>query len=427
MDSYTVLIVEAVKPSIIGAVERLRAEHPELGEPRLVLLTSRPKKYREYEARGVAVVPCDYKPNTVRQIVAGLPAQPKAVICRGELYIQYLRKIVVYLPPGVLVSSEKSLEIATNKRLMREAFEKHCPQNTPRHVQVQKADEVERVAAVLHFPVIVKPASLASSLMIQKCDNAVELEESLKGVFAELQNVYAHEGRSEPPEVIVEEYLEGDFYSLDSYVLRPGMVYHTPLVNYVPAKQLGIDDFFLYKRTTPVDLPPEAVRGAEQASENAIAAVGLQYSSVHVELVRTGDGSWKIIEIGPRIGRFRNVMYREAFGIDHSYNDVLVHCGLAPDILPLHRRFCAAYSVYPTEEGVLKEVIGKDEVKTNIAHVAYEKYLGVPGGRVHYARNGGHALYELLFSSNNLAEFEAECAWFEANVRAVTDTEDQKK
>ncbi len=424
MQQYTILVVEAVKSSLIQAVSRLHTERPELGTPHIVLLTTTPEKYRHYEQQGVSIVACDFEPATIQKLLADVTNPIKGVICRGDMYVQYLRKVVPYLPTDVPASSEASLEIATNKRLMREAFQEHCPQNTPRHVQVKNEHEAEQVTDSFTFPVIVKPTSLASSLMIQKCDDAKQLTETLRRVFADLEAIYAHEGRTEPPEVIVEEYLEGDFYSVDSYVVKPGEVYHTPLVYYVPAKQLGIDDFFLYKRTTPVELPPEEVKAAETATQNAIAAAGLQYTSVHTELVRTHDGSWKIIEIGPRLGRFRNTMYREAFAIDHSYNDVLARCGFTPDPTPKQHSYCAAYSIYPEQEGTFVAIRGVDEVQSHVAHVVYSADMSVPGAVARYARNGGHALYEVVFVNDTAAGFRADCEWFEATVKAVIKPEE---
>lgn len=420
---YTILVVEAMKNSLLNAAQKLRREHPELGTPLVVLITTNPEAFEKYRQKGVRVIACDYGSGSIETALAQIDVPVKAVICRGDMYVQYLRRLVPHLPPDVKVSSEQALEIATNKRLMRQVFTEQYPEITPQFIRINPAEtaRVIELTAGLNYPVIVKPASLASSLMIQKCDDAVRLEQTLIEVFERLQSVYEHEKRSETPEVIVEEYLEGSLYSVDSYVLAPGQVFHTPLVSYVAAKQLGIDDFFLYKRITPEDLPEQEVEDAKRAAEKAITAAGLQYSTVHVELIRTADG-WKIIEIGPRVGRFRNIMYREAYGIDHGYNDILVHLGLEPELdqkQPIS--YCAAYSIYPEREGTLRDITGVTVLREHISSVIYESYAATVGQTAHYAKNGGHALYEVIFANDSQDSFETESTWFEAHVRAVVD------
>jgi D-alanine-D-alanine ligase-like ATP-grasp enzyme len=407
-----------MKPSLVQSARKLGREHPELGTPKLALLTNRPKAYRKFEAQGVSVLECDFTPKQIKRQLAEV-GSIKAVTCRGDMYVQYLRQVVPYLPADVPVSSAKSLEIATNKRLMREAFTKACPEYTPKHLQINSVDDCEKATKQLMSPVIVKPASLASSLMIQHCYDAAELRAVVTKALKQLAKVYQKEQRNEEPELIVEEYLEGDFYSIDSYVLRPGQVWHTPPIWYMPAKQLGIDDFYLYKRSLPTRLSAEETRQAEAAAEAAIAAAGLQYTSVHVELVLTRTDGWKIIEIGSRLGRFRNIMYREACGIDHSYNDLLIHVGLEPELAIKDRpAYCAAYSIYPERNGVLKEVTSLARLQKKTKSVIYFVDKSRPGARVYPAKNGGHALCEVIFANSSKTSFDADCAWFEKHVTA---------
>jgi glutathione synthase/RimK-type ligase-like ATP-grasp enzyme len=416
--TYTVLAVGAMKRSLVESVRKLEREHPELGTPELAILTNRPEAYRKFEAQGVKVLECDFTPKQIKRQLAEVE-NIKAVICRGDMYVQYLRQVVPLLPAGVPVSSAKSLRTSTNKRLMREAFARACPQYTPKHLQISSVDDCARAARHLTFPVIVKPASLASSLMIQQCYDAAELRTVATKALKQLAKVYQKEQRSEEPELIVEEFLEGDFYSIDSYVLRPGQVWHTPPVWYVPAKQLGIDDFYLYKRIMPTALSAEETGQAQTVAEAAIAAAGLQYTSVHVELVLTRSDGWKIIEIGPRLGRFRNIMYRESCGIDHSYNDLRVHVGLEPELAPKSRpEYCAAYSIYPERAGVLKEVTGLAQLRKKTKSVVYFVDKSQPGARVYPAKSGGHSLCEVIFASSSKATFDADCAWFEKHVAA---------
>ena len=419
---YTIVVIEALKSSLLRTVAKLTEQHADLGKPQLVLLTSKPEQYYQYDNR-LTVIATDYSDESLKQALGTIKGDIKAVICRGDKYVQYLRRVVPHLPGDVLVSNEISLERATNKRLMRQAFAENAPDITPGYSRVKDASEttIQAVVSSLHFPVIIKPASLASSLLIQKCTTQDELTKALRGTFAQLEDIYQKEGRSEYPEIIVEEFMEGDFYSIDSYVSESGAVTHCPPVFYLPANKLGIDDFFLYKRNVPTALSEKDVQEASQAAEKAIAAVGLTYSSVHTELVKT-TGGWKIIELGPRLGRFRNIMYRQAYEIDHGYNDVLVHLGIATQVTTELKKHCAAYSIYPTQEGVLEAIVGIEEAR-GLEGVCYYTVMAQPGDYVYHAKNGGHALSEVIIAHQDKAVFENSCAWFEKNVKAVVKGE----
>lgn len=419
--TYTILVIEAYKDSLLKAVRRLRAEHGELGTPRLVLLTSDPGKYEKYSE--VTVIGTDYSQQSLTDIFASFTEEVKGVICRGDKYIQYLRQVVPYLPAGVLVSSEESLRISTSKRLMRQAFLEHFPEITPGFVKVNDAnqDTLAMLGEKLAFPVIIKPTSLASSLLIQRCNGQEELERGLTNAFSQITVIYDREGRHEEPEIIVEEFMEGDFYSIDSYVQEKGQIVHCPPIPYIPANQLGIDDFFLYKRFAPAQLSAEEVEAAERAAEKALLATGLAHTSAHIELVRTGQG-WKIIELGPRIGRFRNIMYRQAYGFDHGYNDLLVHVGVTPEVSTSLIKQCAAYSIYPSTEGTLVRIEGAESAR-QLQSVCYFQLHAQEGSYVKHAKNGGHALCEVILANSDEAVFGRDVKWFEENVFAVVADE----
>jgi biotin carboxylase len=368
------------------------------------------------------MVACDF---SSKQVItdALTPFLPtlRGVICRGDHHIQYLRQVIPVLPPGVPVADERSLAAATNKQLMRAAFTRHSPEITPAFMQVHDASEatIQRIEAHMAYPVIVKPTQLASSLLIQSCYSHSELETVLRNIFNHIRSVYEKEDSRGQPEVIVEEYMEGDFYSIDAYVGETGDVYYCPPVGYVSAKQIGIDDFFLYKRFLPAALAGADVQAANEVVYKAVKGVGLTHSTVHAELVRTKNG-WRIIEIGPRIGRFRHTMYSQGYGIDHSLNDMKLHVGIAPDISTDFKRYCSAYSVYPEREGVLQRLAGWQELVQQ-REVVWSSLKAVPGDPCTFAKHGGHALAEFVIATDDKQRFQALTAWAERTVHAVVE------
>jgi biotin carboxylase len=423
MPKKYLLVVNHIVGSVVSAVEQMRADKA-YADLQILVITDMPdfeKKYSRY-LNDLEVIHCDYEsPKDLAEKLSPYYESICGVVCRGDKYIQYLRKLAQVLPPSVLVATPKALEASTNKYAMRHAFKQNAPDISPKFIEV--ADDtkksIEMIESELSYPVIVKPANLFSSLLIQSCQSRSELEKALKDVFRQIKDVYKASGIKDKPQVIVEDYLEGDFYSIDAYVMNAGQVYFCPPVGYVPASQVGIDDFFLYKRFIPTDLTAGQIEAANQAVKKSLMAVGLTHSSAHVELIFNGK-DWKIIEIGPRLGRFRHLMYQQAYAIDHSLNDLKIHLGIPPEIPKTLLRHCNAYSIYPREEGRLKSIAGIDKLHSD-PMVKWQKSYSKPGDKCLFAKHGGHALAEFIIASDERKEFKKLTDYIETKIFAIID------
>lgn len=419
---YLLVVNHASKYGLDG-INDVR-KNPAFADLRILVLTNRPQKFTflANESYPSEVIECNFESD--EEIIEALRPYKdhiRAATCRGDEHIQYFQKVIPHLPLNVLTPTTDALDAATNKRLMREAFLRHHPEITPQfvHVHDDSRATIEAVEAKLEYPVIVKPANLASSLLIQACHSRSELETALRNVFAVIDDTYKRHGRSHAPQVIVEEYLEGDFYSVDAYALGRGDYYYCPIVGYIPAKQIGIDDFFLYKRSVPTKLTEDQTAAANEAVAKAMAATGLTYSSAHVELVLTKNG-WKIIELGPRLGRFRHRMYEQAYGINHSCNDLLIRLNQQPQIPHKLLQHCAAYSIYPDKEGSLKEIRGLAKLEGNPA-IKFLRVFAQPGDKCTHAKNGGGALAEFVIADADLQAYKELVGFIEDHVEAVVE------
>ncbi len=415
MSAKTLLVIQKVTPSIEQSV-RLLQTNPDFHNLQIACITNNPPTNSVIP---YTILYCDFASDeeiaaALKPMLAGIVG----VVCRGDGNIQYLRKIIKHLPPHVLVASETSLEVTTNKRLMRQIFQDKCPELTPAYVQVTDASDaaVRLVEEAVGYPVIVKPANLMSSMLIQSCDSRMELQQVLQGIFNQIRDIYMREGRQDSPQVIVEEYLVGDFYSIDTYVQRFGEVEYCPIVGYVSAKQLGIDDFFLYKRFIPTTLSKKDETMAYEVSKRVNKAVGLTHSSAHIELILTEKG-WKVIEIGPRIGRFRNRMYKLSYGLDHSLNDIRIHLGLLPDIPRQLLALTSCYSIYPYQEGELISLDGFEEAKSLPAVTHIDRYIR-DGSICKQAKHGGKALADITISTSDPRQYEEAVQFIESRVFA---------
>lgn len=417
------LVVNHIVRGVFQSVDTIK-KLPGYEDLQVLLITKNrdlATKYRTYiEPR--FVIDCDFENDEdIKEALQPYVDNIVGVICRGDKHIQYLRKVVPFLPKEVLAATPNALKAATDKRLMRETFIKKYPEITPKFIEVHGSSKavIDQIELKLGYPVIIKPANLFSSLLIHSCSNRAELEAGLEETFAQLDGVYSREDINGTPSILVEEFLEGDFYSTDVFVLQGGNLFYTPLVGYIPAKQLGIDDFFLYKRFIPTDLSLQDIDAAFMVTGKALEAVALEYSAAHVELIKTAKG-WKIIELGPRLGRFRNIMYKRAYGIDLSLNDLKIHLGFEPEIKDRLIKFCAAYSIYPLREGKLKSIKNLEYLADNEA-VAYMNVNAKPGQYCYFAKNGGHALAEFIVTTSDKAQYQKMTGYIENNIYAEID------
>lgn len=383
-----------------------------------------PGKYiGEIEGTGrVKVINVNYADySDIQSKLSPILSQVVGIVCRGDKNIQYLRELIPILPPWVRCASVASLQNATNKQLMRKAFDRISPDISPRNLSVNNysTSAINRIEKTIGYPVIVKPTDLASSLLVQSCYSRVQLDATVKEFFEIAPKVYKREGRLDRPHMIAEEYLEGDFYSIDAYVLDNDKMFFCPPVAYTPAKKLGVDDFFIYKRSIEPGLSHAEITRANIAAKEALLAIGLQNSSAHIELVRTTRG-WKIIELGPRLGRFRHHMYSISYGINHALNDIKVHLGIIPSVPKRLLNYSAGYCIYPLKEGKLKRIAGLDWVLSS-PNIVDIKVFTKPGMYVKFAKHGGHGLAEFLMYSPNKQEYQRLTKKIEETVRADID------
>lgn len=344
------------------------------------------------------------------------------VISRSEASVQYLARLSdICQDWGLALPSSKSLAIAADKKLMRQAFLEGCPELTPRFLEITQINNtvLRDIKEQLGYPIIIKPANLASSLLIQRCNTPEELTRALTKTLQEIGDMYGKSGRHETPVVIVEQMLEGVLYSVDAYISQSGDIWYCPPVSYVTGHAIGVDDFFLYRRNTPAHLPlgSDDWLSCRRAIRQGIRAMGLQTTTVHVELCLTKEG-WKIIEIGARPGRYRIEMYRYAYGIGHSDNDVRIRLGLEPVVGNDTLAHCASYSVYPLAEGVLEEVSGFDGLR-DLQSLVYLRRIVADGAIVRYAKNGGRAIAEAILAHKDPLQFQRDAEWFEKNIKAI--------
>lgn len=363
------------------------------------------------------VITCDLSSaQAIQSALAPYKHRLLAVTCRGERNIPILKAVIPHVP-YLNTPTEASLDWTTDKIKMRQLLRGYDKAISPKFLVAHDAspETLERIERVIGFPLIIKPAGLASSLLISLCYHREELEQNLKNTVSKIDQVYKKKkGRGEP-KILVEEFMEGSMYSIDSYVNQRGIVYHAPLVHVKTGRSVGYDDFFGYMRMTPVRLKQHKVDAARRAAESAIEALNLRSTTCHIELMKTEDG-WKIIEVGARIGGFRQAMYKLSYGIDHQLNDILTRIPKKPILPKRIRGYTAVLQFYPRTKGRLEMLEGINKVRKleSFNHITIKKKIG---DMCDFASNGDDPVFDIILCNRDRSRLLADIRRLEQAIK----------
>lgn len=395
-----------------GAVESIRTYERETGQKYRIMLIwdkNAPVKKTSEDYPSIDIfLSIDFTTSaSIAEALAPYQSELRAITCRAESYMSRFVSIIPHVP-YLRTPSTESLKWATDKLEMRRRFKLLAPAFSPRYAVVKENTKRERTRIIekIKFPMIVKPTNLAQSLLVTVCYHEDELKQAIAVLRKRIIKTYAENGRIEEPRIIVEEFMEGDMYSVDAYVNSRGVVYFCPMVRVLTGHNIGHEDFFNYLHLTPTGLKERSVERAHKAAEAGIHALGLRNTTAHVELMKVDD-EWKLIEIGPRVGGYRDKLHRLSCDIDHSLNDILIRLPKKPVIPKKCKGFAAAMKWYPKEEGRLTRLKGIKKVQElkSFVDITLEKKLG---DRCRFAKNGGKAVFLMTLYNTDRAKLLAD-------------------
>lgn len=417
-DKNIILFVGKIYPHMIEAI-RIYEKDNDITY-RIALLYDSKQKFTEHTRPPFDHIdismPCDFSSDiSIQQCLTPYLDDFLCATVRGDDMIPKLQKIIPYIP-YTRTPTEQSLVWASDKILMRQHLETYNPNLSPRFLIVKNVDKhtIQEIENSLTFPVMVKPAGLGASRLVGMCYHKEELSSFLKRVFKEIDAVYAETNGNWEPKVLVEEFMDGQMYSIDAFVSQFGKVSFCPLVSVKTGKTIGFDDFFGYIQMTPTNLNPDSILEAEKVAEQAIRALGLRSTSAHIELFRTEQG-WKIIEVGARVGGFRHMLYEFSFGMNHTMNDILVRAGKKVDIKKKIQGYSAAMKFFAKNEGKLTKLAGIKKIKElkSLKKLYINKKVGE---MCKFAKHGGSSVFNLVLFNKDRSELLADIRRIEQTV-----------
>lgn len=355
-------------------------------------------------------ISCDsFSPSSIQKALLPYQDELLVVTCRAEDKIPMLSRIIPHTP-YIKTPTAESLNWASDKILMRQRFSVHNKDITPAFAIVKdnSKSSIKKIEEEVGFPLMVKPAGSAASRLVNICFHKEELEDVLKKVFKKIESIPSDSNGKSEALVLVEQFIEGQMYSIDAYVNENGKVYMCPMVEVKTGKSIGFDDFFGYQQITPTLLNKESIATAEFIAGEAIHALALRNTTAHVELMKTEQG-WKIIEMGARIGGFRHMMYEFSYDINHTANDVIIRLPNAekPSIPKKIKGYTVAMKFFAKNEGKLTKLTGIKKIKDLKSFKRLYQHKNI-GDQCDYAKHGGSSVFDLIMFNKDKAHLLAD-------------------
>lgn len=408
-------------PTYKKRIERLREIHGKTFRYGL-LYQSKPETDDQKEALGVfdVTVRCNFdSEDSLTKVLKPYRDELVAVTSLADTTIPLLQKVIPHVP-YLRTPTVKSLSWATNKLMMRQRFALYDRSITPKYKVVHNAQKntIKDLEEKVGFPMVIKPTGLATSLLVTIAYHHEELEASLKRIFRKINKIYRESNGRGDPTVLVEQLMEGEMYSVDVYVGSRGGLTFTPFCHIKTGRAVGFDDFFAYQTVTPTTLSAKSIIEAKEVGAKAIYALGLRSITAHVELLKTENG-WKIIEVGPRAGGFRDIMYRLAYNIEHYSNDFLIRVPKPLSVQKKPINHAAVLKLFAPKEGILTQISGVKKAQKLASFYRIDENKKV-GDKATFAKHGGKSVFNIYLYNSDRSKLLADIRRLEQMVSIKT-------
>lgn len=295
------------------------------------------------------------------------------------------------------ISKEMAIR-ATNKHLMREAFEKYGAPS-PKSLLTKDAEDAWRLFHE-EFPTnaILKPSRNSGSRGIAKVEKGIN-----KGKFEELYQRALEESRDQS--VLIEQFIEGPEFSVEVIVWNS-----EPYVLAVTDKKTTEAPYFVELGHNQPSVYSEDIQ--QKLKDGAIAgirALGLSNCAAHCEL-KVQDGKVYLMEIGARMGGdfISTELTHLSTGIDMVAATISVVLGMEPNLQPIEDKHGVCIRYFTPDPGEV-EVVKEKELQ-DADHVYDAEIYVKPGDMVNEVKSSldrsGHVI--VTDKTPQLAVSEAE-------------------
>lgn len=351
--------------------------------------------------------------HTLIEAVSSIKEPIDGVITTYENYVLPTAHIARHLGlPGMPV---QAAEACTDKFLMRSLFADAPEKISPAFATVTSREDVVAFANSHSFPLILKPANLAKSLLVTKSHNLDELLENYDKSASLLPKIYQKYAPDRTPKLLIEEFLEGTIHSVDAFVDSQGAPYVLEnVVDYQTGYDIGFDDNFHYSRLLPSKLSAKDQIALRHCAEIGIRALGIKSSPAHVEIIMTKNGP-RIVEIGARNGGYRERMHGLANDIDITANAISLALNQPLDILAKKSEHIGVFELFPKVPGIFASISHQQELE-KLPSLNYLSVKAKPGEFIGKSSDGYKMTSVVILHNSDKQQFETDMRYLNDHV-----------
>jgi hypothetical protein len=326
------------------------------------------------------------------------------VVCTFENYLLARTEIAEFYQ--LLAPSKIAAAACTDKLLMRQAFTAYDPSLSPEFSLIDSLSAALAFAGVHGFPVMIKPTNLVKSLLVMRCDTEAELRANYELAVSTIQELYdKYRIYDRQPKLIIEQYITGRSCSVAAFVDTAGEPHFCAGITAITtAADRGIDDSYLYSRQLPGDYNQELQDQIFAVARSGVKALGMTSTAAHIELIHNG-GDAKIVEIGARIGGYRQLMYDYVYGVDLLAAEAKLATGQMTEQTPTRDNYCAVFELFPSRVGTFGQLDGDiDHLLADAENVSL-RVRALPGQLIGPAKAGYKAAAVITVHHDDKQQF----------------------
>ena len=247
------------------------------------------------------------------------------------------------------ISKEQAIR-ATNKHLMREAFEKGGAPS-PKSILTESVEDAwNHLQNDFQTNAILKPSRNSGSRGIAKVTHAIAKDE-----FVKLYNIALNESRDKS--VLIEQFIEGPEFSIEIIVWN-GNVH---VLTVTDKKTTGAPHFVELGHNQPSCRTAEEVGILKAAAVAGVKALGVNNCACHAE-AKLQDGKAYLMEIGARMGGdfISTILTQLSTGVDMIAAAVNCALGVEPDLEPSSEKHGVCIRYFCPKPGKLARISNTD-------------------------------------------------------------------
>ncbi len=237
------------------------------------------------------------------------------------------------------------------------------------HRSVETSEDARQFAALVGYPLVVKPVAGVGARETHQCNSEEDFEEVLES-----------DPPSETNPLQLEEFVQGEEHTLDSISVDGKAVWHS-ITRYLnnPLEVLR-NPWMQWRIITPKEIDVPEYDDIRRIGEQALSALGMESNISHLEWFRRPDGRVAVSEVGARPPGSR-IFTALNWANDYDMYDAWVRLMTLNEFTPPSERKYAVGTAFirGIGTGVVVDIHGLDSVLEEFGHLLVETdlpYLG---------------------------------------------------